>query len=421
MEGRVESREIARGALTEGELARRSDSTPERIRQLVRIGVLRPDTSGRYAPADVQRVRIVAAYEAGGIELGQLAVAISQRRMSFEYADRIYPEASPGSGLTLADLAARLGPSGALLPDLYLALGLPRPDPDRPLTEDDARLIPAFLEAWSMGVASSDTVLRAARLLGDSARRASEGWVDLFLEAIAPPPEERDESSLDELAPRLFDPAMRISRLLEPAMTWLLRHHMERALDAANVEAMERALEARGLRPRRTADPPAVVFADLSGFTRLTEEHGDEAAVGFAAGLSREASRVAGDHRGRLVKQLGDGVMLAFQHVGDALGAAFALRRTATAAGLPALHTGIAAGPVVERDGDYFGRTVNLASRLSGVAGPDEIVADTTTVEHAVGIRATALGAHELKGLRQPIPVFRLEQPSDDYSATGSK
>src|SRR5262245_39129734 len=76
--------------LDEGELARRSAVRPERIRKLVRIGVLQPDSDGRFEPADVQRVQIVAAFVDAGIELRELADAVSERRMSFEFIDRIY-------------------------------------------------------------------------------------------------------------------------------------------------------------------------------------------------------------------------------------------------------------------------------------------------------------------------------------------
>jgi adenylate cyclase len=357
----------------------------------------------------VQRVRIVAAFEAGGIELERMADAIAERRMSFEYADRIYPEASPLSGRTLADLATRLGMSTELLGDLFLALGQPRPTADRPLTEADEQLLPAFLEAWAAPGASPETLLRAARLVGDATRRVAEGWTGLFMETMVPPDEEVAEMWVDQLHPSWFAPAIRVAQLLEPATVWSLRRHMERALDAANIEATERALEARGLRPSRVVDPPAIVFADLSGFTRLTEEHGDDLAVRFAAGLAREATTVAADHGGRLVKQLGDGVMLAFQHVADGIDAALALRASAARAGLPPLHIGVTAGPVIERDGDFFGRTVNLASRLAGVAGPGEIVADEATAQAAADVRVTALGARELKGLRRPIAVARLD------------
>ena len=373
--------------------------------------MLRPTAHGEFEPADVQRIQIVDAYEQAGIDLEHIAQAIAQRRMSFAYTDRIYPEASPPSGRTFGDLAARMGPRGSVLPDLFVALGLPVPAADAPLTDADEELLPRFLDAWvsaDPSDAAHEAAVRAARLVGDAMRRTVEGWVALFLEAIDLPAEFRAEMSLDELEPRLLEPAARVASLLEPLTVWVLRRHLVRALNAVNVESMEVALDHYGLKARPAADPPSIVFTDMSGFTRLTEEFGDEIAARHATTLARLASATAAAHGGRLVKQLGDGVMLAFHRIGDGVQAAVALRTAASAAGLPALHTGISAGPVIERDGDYFGRTVNRASRISGVAGPEEILADETVARAARTVTAVPVRSRTMKGLGKGVRLFRV-------------
>jgi class 3 adenylate cyclase len=395
--------------LDEGELAHRASSSPERIRHLVEIGLLRADGEGRFALADAQRVQIVAAYERGGIRLEDLAKAVREGRITFDYSDRIYPEASPPSGRTLSDLIAEIG-HGELVGELFTALGLPRPTADRPLTEAEEKVLPAFIEAWAAEGMSAEAPLRAARLLGDATRRATEGWVDLFMEAMDLNPEKRATMSVDALGPRMFEPAVRVAQLLEPLAVWLLRRHMEQALNALNVETMERALEVHGLRPV-SGESPAIVFADMSGFTRLTEELGDQLAVRHASTLAQLATLVAEAHSGRLVKQLGDGVMLAFPRSGDAVQAALELRARAEDSGLPPLHTGISAGPVIERDGDYYGRTVNLASRISAVAAPGQVVANQAAADAARGLTPVPLGVTELKGVPAPIQLLRLETP----------
>ena len=395
--------------MDEHELARRAGSSPQRVQQLVEIGLLERDAGGRFAPAAVQQVQIIAAYERGGIGLDELADAVRRRRITFEYSDRIYPEPSPPSGRTVGDLVGALGPAGAQLPDLFAALGLPRPEADRPLTEAEERVLPAFVEAWSAEGMSADAPLRAARLLGESTRRVTEGWVELFMEATGIGPEDRATMSVDALGPRMFEPAVRVAQLLEPVAVWLLRRHMEQALNALNVETMERALEVHGRRPASTV-VPAIVFADLTGFTRLTEEFGDQLAVRHASSLAQLAVTVAEAHGGRLVKQLGDGVMLAFPGAGDAVAAAFELRARAAEAGLPALHTGVSAGPVIERDGDYYGRTVNLASRISGIAEPGQVVASRAAADAVRGVRVVDLGPTQIKGVAEPVILFRLEE-----------
>jgi adenylate cyclase len=393
--------------LTEAELAAQAPASPERIRRLVEIGVLHPVAPGRFVPADLQRVRIAAAYEGGGIALEDIALSIAERRMSFEYTDRIYPEASPPSGRTIGDLAEELGITPEILADLFTALGLPRPTSDRAVTLADERILPDFVRAWTGEHDAIETAMRAARLMGDGTRRLVEGWVDLFSEAVALPPEESVGLSVEELRPRVMEPAVRIAQVLEPMAVWLLRRHLEQALNAQNVETMEHALELVGRRPRLPAHPPAIVFADVSGFTALTAEKGDETAARLATRLAHLATTVAATYDGRLVKQLGDGVMLAFPRVEAALDAARALVAAAASAALPPLHVGVSAGPVIERDGDYFGRTVNLASRLSSVAGPGEILVNETVAEVVGEEPLERLAAVELKGL-PPVVVLRL-------------
>lgn len=404
------------GTLTETELATRAGATQPRIRRMVELRLLEPDDHGRFADGDVRRAQIVLAYERGGITLDDLARAVAERHITFDYSDRIYPEASPLSGRTAVDLARELGYTGEQLVQVLLALGLSRPTLDRPLTQADERVLPAFFAAWSGSAMSADAPVRAARLLGDSTRRAAEGWVNLFMDAIGLPLDERVAMSVDALRARMFEPAVRVAQVFEPMLVWLLRRHLEQALNALNVETMERALDAHGVRPRPIADPPAIVFADLSGFTRLTEEHGDELGVRHASKLADLAGVVAATHDGRLVKQLGDGVMLAFERVADAVGSAGALRAAAVDADLPPLHIGVSAGPVVERDGDYYGRTVNLAARICSVAAPGEILANQTAADAAQGASVEPLGAIELKGIPAPVALFRVDITSGSRS-----
>lgn len=394
--------------LSSAELARRSHATPQRIVDLVDIGVLEPGPDGGFTPGDVQRVQIVAAFEQRGIELEHIARAIRDGRMSFELTDRIYPEASPPAGLTVGDLMSELGERGALLPDLFLALGRPKPDPDRPLTVDDEQVLRQFFDAWLTESFSTEAALRAARLLGDATRRLAEGSVDLFNREIRVTQDERDAMRMDELRPRILEPAVRVAGVFEPMTVWLLRHHLEQSLNAANIETLERALETEGLRPAADREPPAIVFADISGFTRLTEEHGDELAARHAESLAGLAAAAAAEHGGRLVKQLGDGVMLAFAGASGAVQAGVQLMRAAHAARLPELHVGISAGPVIERDGDYFGRTVNLASRMSELAGPGEALLNHAAAG-AAGKPVAPLGPTTVKGLPEPVTLFRLE------------
>jgi class 3 adenylate cyclase len=199
-------------------------------------------------------------------------------------------------------------------------------------------------------------------------------------------------------------------RLLPEMMAWLVRRYTQQAVVAGIVENFESILALRGVprEPRRHSQP-AVVFADLSGFTELTEQRGDAAAVHSAASLRGEAEAVARAHGGRLVKFLGDGVMLTFPEPDAALDAALDLTGTFAGDGHgQPVHAGVHTGPVVERDRDVFGRTVNLASRIADQAGPDEVVVSDAVAGAVDAERFTfePVAPTELKGVAQPVPLF---------------
>ena len=166
------------------------------------------------------------------------------------------------------------------------------------------------------------------------------------------------------------------------------------------------AREAEGAlsRPGRV---PAMCFLDLAGYTRLTEEHGDQAAAELAETVAALVERMARVHRGTAVKWLGDGVMLHFPEPAEAVAAALEAVERLPAAGLPPAHVGVAAGPVVVQGGDYFGRTVNLAARLAARAQAGQVLATAPVAEAAAdGVAWTELGELELKGFAAPVRVL---------------
>jgi adenylate cyclase len=184
--------------------------------------------------------------------------------------------------------------------------------------------------------------------------------------------------------------------------------HSEHTWMSNVVEAVEATLEKTGLH-HSVSEPPAMTFLDLSGYTRLTEERGDEAAAAMASTLARLVQQSAQDHGGRAVKWLGDGVMLYFPDPREAVRSALELSERVPAAGLPEAHTGIDAGPVVFQDGDYFGRTVNTAARIASRAdGGNVLVSDNVVrATRDGGIRFSDLGPVELDGLERPIRLYR--------------
>ena len=131
--------------------------------------------------------------------------------------------------------------------------------------------------------------------------------------------------------------------------------------------------------------------------------------------LTEVVSALARRHGGRLVKSLGDGAMVHLTDPGSGLQMALDAVLTAEAHGLWPLHAGVNSGPMVRRDGDFFGASVNVASRVADVAGPGEVVVTDIVAASADddALRFVPLGEFNLKNVGTPVSLFRVERTRD--------
>ena len=388
---------------------REAETTPGRLWRLIEIGAITP-IDGTFGRGDVIRSRLLDAFVAAGIDLDHIAIGIRERAMTLEFVDLFYPEPSPRTGRSFADFVADLGGRGELLGSALVAMGLPAPARDAPTRVRDEAVLRSLLEAWS--IADPDVTVRAARTLGDAMRRAAEAWVALFDEAVARPLIGRSPS-IDELERLVVDPATRVNLAAHELIPWVFDRHLERTMTELNIEALERELATRGLVVTEPEHPPAIAFVDVTGYTRLTEERGDDAAVRVVVRLAEIAEAAAHARDGRVIKLLGDGVLLAFEHAADAVVAALDIEASMHAEGLPPTHTGIHAGGLIVRDGDVYGATVNVASRVAGQAAAGEVIVTDivrTEAEGAsamAGVRFESVGEATLKGVAAAVSLFR--------------
>jgi class 3 adenylate cyclase len=195
--------------------------------------------------------------------------------------------------------------------------------------------------------------------------------------------------------------------LVDRAVMGIYRRQQELVWTEHQVLNVEAALEEAGavVRPERV---PAMCFLDLAGYTRLTEERGDQAAAELAGDLAVLVERSSRAYGGTPVKWLGDGVMLHFREPAGAVEAALGMAVQVPEAGLPPAHVGVAAGPVVVQGGDYFGRTVNLASRVAARADAGQVLVTATVAEAPSpdGVVYADLGTLQLKGFSAPVRVL---------------
>jgi class 3 adenylate cyclase len=173
-----------------------------------------------------------------------------------------------------------------------------------------------------------------------------------------------------------------------------------------------------------------VVFADLVGSTSLFERLGDDAASRFVTQLVSMLSEIFGQHQGRVVKVLGDGLFVVFQHEGAALAACIQVQnhllekqiRPGDSGAPVELQIGIDSGEVVEIEGDCFGDTVNSAARLADLAGASQILTTDNVWKAIFPVQRAALrsmGPMYLRGKTESSHVYRVEwQAGRDGEAT---
>lgn len=168
--------------------------------------------------------------------------------------------------------------------------------------------------------------------------------------------------------------------------------------------------------PRQNITPApseqaAVAFVDLSGFTAVTDVHGDFEAADMAEAFAAVAHAALGEGD-RLVKAIGDAVLLTSPTADAVLPLITRITEATHAAGrFPVLRTGVAYGPIVERHNDIYGATVNIAARLAAAAGPGQMLATDPIAAAAQqsGLIVTNLGPVNLRNLTDPVAVFAID------------
>jgi adenylate cyclase len=390
------------------ELTVRSGVTAEHLRRLVELGIITPTPQGRFRPSDIQRIRVVDTLAEAGFAPEQLSQLIATGAYDLDWASVVFPEPTAQLTTTLEETAAATRLPQDLAARLFDAWELPRPQPGQALRADDDELLHLAVPALEGFGHDETALLAAARQLGDRLRGLAESQVRLFHTQV----EERlaaeghpDHSWTDDLN----QVAASMMAGLERTLVLLYRRHFEHYVLDVTVLRAEAALERAGLARRRPVRPPAIAFLDLTGYTKLTEEHGDRAAAELAGQLVEIVHEFAHRRGGRPVKLLGDGVMFHFPEPAQGVRCGLELVDRLPRVGLPQARVGLHTGPVVFQDGDYFGRTVNVAARITDYARPgevlvsDQVVADADPLE---AVRYEPVGPVSLKGLSAPITLY---------------
>lgn len=392
-------------ALAADELARRAGVSQERVDSLVALGLIGPSAGDAgFADADVERIRLIEALEVSGTSAERLAEAVRNRRVPLRAITGVSPRVVEFSDRTISEVAARLGISLDLVAYVYAMWGLSAPEPDAPLRADDAALWDAFAAIYR-GAIAPEPFVACNRVFAEGVRKVVDSVAEHLradFEATFP-----DDAPGDRLA-ALGEEARRVFPLVAHVAQWGLNRFLEHTLvDYFVMLAEEAVADDRAARAPAASDS-SIAFVDLAGFTALAEQLGDAEAAEKAAVFGRLAQETAQRFSGRLVKLLGDGAMLSFRESSRAVESALDLVAGAPSRDLPAARVGIAAGPVVRKDGDVFGRTVNLAARIADYARAGEVLVEegVTLSGPGGGVEFDLVGPVGLKGVSVPVTVY---------------
>jgi adenylate cyclase len=386
------------GGYSRQEVAHRAGVDPDYVDRLVELGILTSGAGDAFSTGDVRRARWVQSLERAGVPLDGMAAAVRDGALSFSFLDASAFDRVAGlSDTTFHQLSERTGIPLDLLKVVREAVGFAEPRPGDHVREDELSVVPAIELMLSKGFRPA-VIERWLRVCGDGLRRIAETETVWWHSEVEMPLLESGMTE-GEMLEAQADLGSHVAPLIEQAVLAIYRGQQEHAWSKNSVENVEGALEGAGLYSRLHR-PPAICFLDITGYTRLTEERGDEAAADLAARLATLVRRSSQD-RGGPVKWLGDGVMFYFRDPGPGVVAALDMVEGVATHALPPAHVGIHAGPVVFQEGDYFGRTVNIAARIAEYARPGEVLVSQEVVDAADGgpVTFTEIGPVELKGV----------------------
>jgi adenylate cyclase len=350
------------------------------------------------------RVGLLEQLSAEGLTLEELRDAVAAGHLTLLPVERAI--AGGGPRYTGREIAELSGADVDMLLAYRAALGIPWGDLDeRVANEADleaARRITAILDAGF----PPEEILRNARTIGLATARVAEANRELVIRNLTSPGDtERD------VADRLVQTAEFLLPLGSEFLVYafqanLLEQVKRDVIGAADLEAGEIG----GVVDR------TVCFADLVEFTSLGEEIAPEE-LGEVVGRFEALATSVVTAPVRLVKSIGDAVMLVSPEAAPLVATALDLVAAAAAEGddFPILRAGIATGPTLPQSGDYYGRSVNLASRVTGIARPGSVLVDTATRETAgeEAFEYSFAGERRLKGIDARTKLFRVRRPGE--------
>jgi adenylate cyclase len=383
--------------LTLRQVAEQIGTSPATLRRWVREGLV-PQYDGRegWTPAAVGNARVVGRMRGRGHSFGEIRRALKEGRLAYAYTEELL--ASPGRPYTVADAAREAGLEPALAERLLTSAGF-SPD-DRDLREQDARLLRYAASGLEAGLPLV-ALLQMVRVYGQAIAQIADAEVRLF-HLYVHEPLMRSGATGIEMADEMQDLARVLLPLSSPVMDEIHERYLRHFIEQDVVGHMEVDLDGATNDSGRMRT--ALAFADLTGYTRMTEEAGELEALD-AVERFVQAVAVTLPDEARVVKTIGDEVMIVSADPATLTDWAVGFQGLQSERPLPRI--GIHFGNALYRDGDYFGRDVNIASRVAARSAGGEVLVTRPVVERAGShLEFDRIGEIKLKGFSVSTEMF---------------
>jgi adenylate cyclase len=383
--------------LTTAEVARRVGVTPATLKRWVSTGVVPMTDGGGWTQGKIAHARIVARLRERGHPLAEIRQATEDGRLAFGYAEDLLRVEEADH--TLEEAAKETGLEPALIQRIGSSLGFST-QWTRHITEDDLQMLRYSAAALAAGLPLV-AFLQMCRVYGQAMAQVADAEVRLFHLYVHEPLMREGIPGL-QMAEEMEGLTRQLLPLASPVMDHLHQRFLHHFVEQDVIGHMETDLGDTKLDLGRLR--VAIAFADLAGYTRLTEEQGEEEAVG-AVERFVEAVEHTLPEDARVIKTIGDEVMVVGSDPAALVDWAVGFQELMTERPLPRI--GVHYGETMYRDGDYYGREVNLAARVAARSAGGEVVVTRPIVEVAgPHLEFERIGEVRLKGFTDATELF---------------
>jgi adenylate cyclase len=378
------------------EAAERVGVSPATLRRWANTGLI-PQYDGEWTPSAIGTARVVARMRDRGHSVAEIRQATKDGRLAFGFLEDLFP--SDQRQISIKDAAQETGLEPGLVERLINGLGI-GPDDDPALSEDDVQLLRYVAAVLDRGFPLV-ALLQLVRVYGQAMARVADAEVRLF-HLYVHEPLMRSGATGVETAEQMYALSREVLPLASPVLDQMHQRYLQHFVEQDVVGHMEADLNGSSVDLGRMR--VAIAFADLTGYTRMTEEEGELTALDAVERFVEAVENTLPDEA-RVIKTIGDEAMIVGPDPSALTDWAVGFQRLYDRRPPPriAIHYGVA----LFRDGDYYGRDVNIASRVAARAAGGEVLVTRPVVEQAGShLEFERIAEVRLKGFTEPTEIF---------------